>query len=273
MILYSPAKINIGLHILKKRDDSFHDLSSLMYPLPFCDMIEVQADFKSGGKLSFSNTGIIVPGPEDANLCSKAIHLFTNKLDRLMEVKLHLHKQIPFGAGLGGGSSNASTVLTALNRLAGNPLDTGQLVDLATQLGSDCPLFIYNKPMMASGRGDILEETSINLDGYFLVLLNPDIVIPTVEAYCKVKPNSKREALTETMRLPVTEWKKCISNDFENYVFLKYPGIEQLKNSLYDMGAIYASMSGSGSSVYGLYKKQPPLTDEMKKFVCWKGWL
>lgn len=271
MILYSPAKINIGLHILRKRKDNFHELSSLMYPIPFYDIIEVHADFNSSTKLSFSNSGIIVPDPGESNLCSRAGRLFLEKTGKSADIKLHLHKQIPFGAGLGGGSSNASTVMLALNKLASISLDNDQLAQLAAQLGSDCPLFIYGKSMMASGRGDILKETSLNLKGYFLVLLYPGIIIPTAKAYKKVVPENRETALAEMLQLPVSDWKNNVANDFEDSVFSEYPLIKKLKQGLYNKGAIYASMSGSGSSVYALYKDPPNLTEDLEKHVCWKG--
>jgi 4-diphosphocytidyl-2-C-methyl-D-erythritol kinase len=273
MILYSPAKINIGLHILRKREDNFHDIISLMYPLPFYDIIEIQADFDKEREVSFTNSGIIVPGTADSNLCSKAVQLFVNASGKTAEVKIHLHKLIPFGAGLGGGSSNASAVLTALNSLSGSQLKRDQLIDLAARLGSDCPLFIYDKPMMAYGRGEILEETGVNLNGYYLVLVNPEIVVPTTEAYSKVLPNSSRPPLSETLRTPISQWKNSVSNDFEKSEFHKYPMIEKLKLDLYDNGAIYSSMSGSGSSVYGLYLEQPKIQYELEKLVIWKGWI
>jgi len=244
-----------------------------MYPLPFSDIIEIHADFSPGEELSFTNSGIIVPGPQDTNLCSKALHTFFKTTNRSANVKLHLHKQIPFGAGLGGGSSNATTVLLAMNTLTGGAIKNDQLADLASQLGSDCPLFIHGKPMMATGKGEILKDTSVNLTGYFLVLLNPGIVIPTPEAFSKISPNSNRAPLDKTLQLPVTEWKGNISNDFEESVFSRHPLIKQLKDSLYYNGAIYASMSGSGSSVYALYNIEPSLSDEIEILVCWKGWL
>ena len=273
MILYSPAKINIGLHIVRKREDNFHDLASLMFPIPFYDIIEIQAEFDTSREVSFTNSGIIVPGSVDSNLCSKAVQLFANASGKTAEVKIHLHKQIPFGAGLGGGSSNASTVLTALNSLSGSQLKRDHLADLAAQLGSDCPFFIYGKPLMAAGRGEILKETGVDLNGYYLVLLNPEIVVPTAEAYSKVVPDSSRPPLSEALRTPISQWKNSVSNDFEKSVFRKHPMIEKLKLKLYNNGAIYASMSGSGSSVYGLYKGQANIPDELKKLVIWMGWI
>ncbi len=273
MILYSPAKINIGLHILRKREDGYHDLDSLMYPIPFCDIIEMQVDPGFPEKLAFTNSGIKVPGDAGTNLCEKAIELFFNETSTSSGIKLHLHKQIPFGAGLGGGSSNASTVLLGINMLNNEILTSKQLADMAAQLGSDCPVFIYGKAMMASGRGEILEETNVDLSGYYLVLLNPGIVVPTAEAYSKVVPNCNRKTLAHIISAPIYNWKDTLINDFENSIFPLYPEIQEMKLMLYKNGAIYSSMSGSGSSVYGIYEASPELPEELRKLVTWNGWL
>lgn len=273
MILYSPAKINIGLHILRKRGDGFHDLDSLIYPLPFFDLIEIQAENSLREDLSFVNSGICVPGTAESNLCTRAVRIFLKSTKTSASIKLHLHKQIPFGAGLGGGSSNASSILLAMNKLTDSQLNKDQLATLAAQLGSDCPAFIYETPVMVSGRGEILEESNVELAGYFMLLLNPGIVVPTAEAYSLVKSNRSRAPLSQSLLLPPKEWKEHIFNDFEDTVFARHPEIKKLKDSLYILGAVFASMSGSGSSVYGLYKERPTIPDEINKMVLWNGWL
>lgn len=271
MILYSPAKINIGLQILEKRSDGFHEISSLMLPVSFFDMLEIHQISLSDNSLSFTTSGIKIPGATDSNLCVKAFHQYTQKSGINCSVKIHLHKQIPFGAGLGGGSSNASTVLLGMNHLNNNALSEAELVELAADLGSDCPLFIYEKAMMASGRGDILNDTVVDLSGYYLLLLNPGIIVSTEEAFRNIIPDRGREPLAELLSQPVSIWNETISNDFEESVFSLHPQIRQLKEKLYAQGAIYASMSGSGSSVYGIYKERPELPDEFNKLLIWEG--
>ncbi len=271
MILYSPAKINIGLQILKKRSDGFHEISSLMLPIPFFDILEIQLHSQSNSKLSFITSGLKIPGEKDSNLCVKAFHLYTKARGNNNSAKIHLHKQIPFGAGLGGGSSNASTVLMGMNQLNNNALSKTDLVKLAADLGSDCPLFIYEKAMMASGRGEILTDPITDLSGYYIILLNPGIIIPTAEAFSKIIPDKEREPLDKLLSQPISKWNETISNDFEDSVFSLHPQIRNLKKHLYDHGAIYASMSGSGSSVYGIYKERPELPYDLNKLVIWEG--
>lgn len=271
MILYSPAKINIGLQILEKRSDGFHEIRSLMLPIPFFDILEIQLNSQSNNKLVFTTSGIEIPGARDSNLCVRAFHLYTQKTGIKCSAKIHLHKQIPFGAGLGGGSSNASTVLMGLNQLNNYALSKTELAGLAADLGSDCPLFIYEKAMMASGRGEILRDTVVELSELYLLLLNPGIIVPTEEAFRKIVPDSGREALETLLSRPISKWKAIISNDFEGSIFSRHPQIGQLKEKLYTQGAIYASMSGSGSSVYGIFKEIPVLPIDIHKLVIWKG--
>lgn len=273
MILYSPAKINIGLHILEKRPDGFHNLDTMMLPLPFQDIIEIGINSEQGGELSFTTSGIRIPGKQDNNLCIQAFNLFKAYTGTEQSITMHLHKQIPVGAGLGGGSSNASSVLLGLNQLSGSKLSIKGLSGLAAQLGSDCPLFIYEKAMLASGRGEILKDTDIDLKGLHLVLSNPGIVIPTVDAFNRVSPFNDRPALETDLARPVSEWKDHIINDFEESIFALHPEIETLKRSMLNSGAIYASMSGSGSTVYGIFRSKPELPDELLESLIWQGTL
>jgi 4-diphosphocytidyl-2-C-methyl-D-erythritol kinase len=190
---------------------------------------------------------------------------------RLPPVSIHLHKQIPVGAGLGGGSSNASTVLSGLNALAASPISTEKLAVLAGQLGSDCPFFLHRYPMMMEGRGELLSRVSVSLDSFYLVLLFPEIHISTAEAYRSVSPRIPEQDLNQLIGVPVERWRDRLVNDFEASIFTEYPLLKSCKLSLYRAGAVYASMSGSGSSLYGLFKARPELGAGIRKHVIWEG--
>jgi 4-diphosphocytidyl-2-C-methyl-D-erythritol kinase len=253
VIIFSNCKINLGLRILRKRADGYHDLETVFYPIPFNDVIEVVR--AEQGDVQFAATGIAVDGPAEQNLCMKAYALLKKQFD-IPPVKLHLHKAVPTGAGLGGGSANAAFTLRLLNNKFNLGLSTEQLLDLALQLGSDCPFFIVNKPCVAMGRGEIFEPLDLSkLQGYKLVLVNPGVHIPTAWAFGKITPNGNGISVKEIISQPVEMWKNGLVNDFEEVVFNEYPQIAAIKKDLYDKGAVYASMSGSGSSVFGLFDK------------------
>ena len=270
MILFSNAKINIGLLILGKRNDGFHEISTAMVPIPLKDIIELNIADKSEGDFSLEQTGIIIPDKLEDNLCYKSWKLFCETAGEI-QVKMHLHKRIPVGAGLGGGSSNAVAVLTGLNKLTGNTLNGNDIHHLATQLGSDCAFFIENTPALAAGRGEILSSLPVSLKGYYLVLLNPGTSIDTAWAYKKAYPNKKREPLDMLLSKPIETWKTTVSNDFESIVFESYPEVAGLKAELYLAGAIFTSMSGSGSTVYGLFREEPKLNQGLRKNLLWQG--
>lgn len=270
MILNSPAKINIGLHIISRRPDGFHDLQSVMYPIGLNDIIEIREAAPGSDALSFSQSGIFIPAGSEKNLCEKAHEIFAKKRE-IPPVEIHLHKQIPVGAGLGGGSSNASLTLLGLNQLCSAPLPPETLHDMAAILGSDCPFFLHKQAMMMEGRGERLSSSSVNLDGLYLVLLFPDIHISTPEAYSGVSPTIPPTHLEKLLDVPVNKWKGKIVNDFEKGIFEKYPKIEMLKEELYSAGALYASLSGSGSSIYGIFPEQPELPDSVTPYIIWKG--
>ncbi len=272
MILFSPAKINIGLHILRKREDGYHDISTLMYPVSLSDILEFQPGKKSGEEFSWSQSGIIVEGDLESNLCYKAWKIFSMEYGRV-SVRIHLHKNIPLGAGLGGGSSNAASVLKGINSIKGNPLDEDHIFKMAAQIGSDCSFFIKNEPALAKGRGEILSIYPKVLSNAYLVLIHPSIHISTDSAYKQSVPNDKRIPLEQFLEYPISKWKEFVANDFETTVFSDHPEISTIKSALYDAGAIYASMSGSGSSVYGIFGKKPVLEKELQKKVIWQGTL
>jgi len=270
MILFSPAKINLGLQILERRDDGFHELRSLMYPTGLCDIVEINQLAEENNPVSFSQSGIRFEADLEDNLCITAWKLLAAECP-LPPVSIHLHKQIPVGAGLGGGSSNATTILKGLNLLASSPLPTERLADLAARLGSDCPFFLHEGPMMMEGRGELLSEVYFSLESYYLVLLFPDLHISSAEAYRAVSPVIPEVHLRQMIELPLDQWKGLIINDFEASAFRKHPLLEELKSSLYHAGASYASMSGSGSALFGIFDSVPQLPEQMQGHMIWKG--
>jgi len=270
MIIFSPAKINIGLHILEKRPDGFHNLQSVMHPVGLCDILEISPIQSVNQTFLFSQSGLRFESDQENNLCVKAWEMLAKETD-LPPLEMHLHKQIPIGAGLGGGSSNASSALMGLNSLAENPLSNERLSELAASLGSDCPFFLHNEPMMMEGRGEILSPLHLKLDGLYLVLLFPEIHVSTAEAYQGVTPATPDHLLKELIREPLSRWREIIENDFEKSLFGSYPQLRIIKEQLYMSKAIYASLSGSGSSLYGIFEKRPSLPEEVKKYLIWEG--
>ncbi len=266
MIAFPNAKINLGLNIISKRTDGYHNLSSCFYPIPLVDILEVMPS----KVFSFNSTGINIPGGE--NLCTKAYHLI--KQDYNIEpVSIHLHKIIPIGAGLGGGSADASYTLKCINDLYALNLSNPQLEAYAAQLGSDCPFFIENKPVIASGTGTDFKPSSIDLSSKYLVILNPGIHVSTAAAYSGVKPQQPALHIEEITERPLNEWQGILKNDFEDSVLIKYPEIGKAKDALISSGALYASMTGSGSSVFGIFEKETKISASLKNYICWQGFL
>ena len=252
MILYPNAKINLGLNIIKKRNDGYHEISSIFYPVSqIYDILEIIPS----SIFNFSSSGIPIPGKKEDNLCVRAYKLLKSEFN-IGCVKIHLHKQIPIGGGLGGGSSNGSLTLIALNNIFNLNLSTEQLEKYALKLGADCPFFIQNKPKYVTGIGDTM--TSINLDlSRFTFKFNfSSIHINTKEAYDEIIPKNTRLNLVSLIKNPVNLWKENLHNDFEDLIFSKYPKLEKIKNKFYDDGADYVSMSGSGCVIYALYSKK-----------------
>jgi 4-diphosphocytidyl-2-C-methyl-D-erythritol kinase len=228
MILFSPAKINLGLQITDRRSDGFHNLRSVMYTVPLCDIIEIKESGHQKSKMDFSLSGIEFEHGKGVNLCIRAYELLSAKT-AIPSVQIHLHKQIPVGAGLGGGSSNASITLMGLNSIAADPLPPGKLLEIAAVLGSDCPFFLHTGAMMMEGRGEILTPVKIDLGQFYLVLLFPGIHISTAEAYASISPAVPKEHLREVIREPVKLWRELIFNDFEKIVFPRYPQLKKIK--------------------------------------------
>ncbi|ANI88933.1 4-(cytidine 5'-diphospho)-2-C-methyl-D-erythritol kinase [Arachidicoccus ginsenosidimutans] len=259
MVTFPNAKINLGLYITRKREDGFHDLETVFYPVQLCDVLEIIKNKEN--EFSFTTSGLQIAVSSSENLCTQAFQLIKKDFPNLSNAQMHLHKTIPMGAGLGGGSSDGAYALQLLNNKFQLNISQNDLAKYALQLGSDCPFFIHNKPCIAKGRGEILEEINLDLSKYFIVLIHPKIHINTGWAFSQIQPKSLEISLNETISRPVEEWKHTLQNDFEKPVFEKYPAIKSIKEKLYERGAIYASMSGSGSSVYGLFKENPESID------------
>ncbi|MCD7971465.1 MAG: 4-(cytidine 5'-diphospho)-2-C-methyl-D-erythritol kinase [Candidatus Azobacteroides sp.] len=261
MITFPNAKINLGLNIVERRPDGYHNIETVFYPIPLCDALEI-LPVGEGEELQFINAGLRVDGAMEHNLIIKAFRLLEKEVT-LPPVHIYLYKKIPFGAGLGGGSSDAAFALTLLNKMFDLNLPGQKLEELVACLGADCPFFINNKPVFASGIGNVFEEVALSLKGYFLVLVKPDIFVSTPDAYASVIPKVPEYSLKDIIRLPVQEWKSCLFNDFEDSVFRKYPEIRKIKDRLYDSGALYSAMSGSGSSVFGIFPEIPDSLDSL----------
>ena len=251
MITFPNAKINIGLNITEKRPDGYHNLETIFYPIELCDALE----FVQGKETKFSCSGLEIEGESDNNLIMKAYRLLKEEFD-LPTINIHLHKAIPMGAGLGGGSADAAFMLKMLNDEFKLGLSSAELQQKAAKLGADCAFFIENKPTLAKGIGNIFEPTAVNLSGYYIVLVKPDVHVSTAEAYGGCKPQRWATPLEEAIKRPITEWKDCIFNDFEKTVFVAHPELAEIKEMLYKNRAIYAAMSGSGSTIYGIFNKE-----------------
>ncbi len=259
MIVFPNCKINLGLHILNKRKDGFHDIETVFYPVKFTDALEVISAPQNGSPVEFTGTGLLVDGNAEDNLCIKAYSLLKKDFPQQPAVKIHLHKNIPMGAGLGGGSADAAFMLKLMNDKFKLNLSTDQLIKYALRLGSDCPFFIRNKPCFATGRGEIMEDLALDLSSYTIVLVNPGIHINTGWAFSQINPAPLRKSVREIIQQPVTNWKAELKNDFEEAVFAAHPEIKDIKEGLYQQGAIYASMSGSGSTVFGIFNSTIPI--------------
>jgi 4-diphosphocytidyl-2-C-methyl-D-erythritol kinase len=268
MITFPNAKINLGLNIVSKRPDGYHNIETVFYPVRLWDALEIVP--AAGGTTSFRQTGIPVDGDPQENLVFKAFRLL-KKQYALPEIDIYLQKNIPFGAGLGGGSADAAFMLKLLNDFAGLHLPDTRLEEYAAQLGADCPFFISNQPVFAEGIGTVFSPVSLSLADYYLVLVKPDIHVATAAAYAGVRPQAPKESLRTIIRRPVQSWKNSLVNDFEPSVFARFPEIGAIKQKLYDRGAVYASMSGSGSSVFGIFETPECLASEFpdcRVFPC-----
>lgn len=253
MITFPNAKINLGLNIVEKRPDGYHNLETIFYPIPLQDALEITPWEGGERKYKLAQSGIQIAGDDEHNLVVKAYKLLDN-LHNLPPIEINLLKHIPSGAGLGGGSADAAFMLCMLNQHFQLNIPNEQLEVYAAQLGADCAFFVENRPTFAEGIGNIFSPIELSLKGYKLLLVKPDIFVSTRDAFAQIKPKRPTISLKEVVKMPVEAWKTYMVNDFEESVFPQFPAIADIKAKLYDMGAIYASMSGSGSSVFALFK-------------------
>lgn len=266
MVTFPNAKINIGLNIVGKRPDGFHDITSCFYPIGWADALEIL----NAGQLSFTSSGLPIPGDADSNLCLKAYQLLAKDF-ALPPVSIHLLKAVPIGAGLGGGSADAAFTIKALNAHLSLNISTEKQQSYARSLGSDCAFFIKNRPMYCFGKGDQFEEIALRLTGKWIVLVNPALHISTAEAYAGIVPQAPTDDLRELLRRPIGQWRDFVKNDFEKKLFENHTILPQIKEKLYDLGAQYASMSGSGSTLYGIFDQEPDPANNFQNSTVWKG--
>jgi len=253
MIFHPNAKINLGLNVVRKRPDGYHDLETVFYPIPLYEDLELNPIYSLDKPYKLIMNGNSIVGEDEDNLVVKALHLLITKGYDIPPVEIKLNKKIPSGAGMGGGSADAAFMLKALTECFRLEIPTHILESYAAELGADCAIFIQNKPVYAEGIGNIFTNIDLSLSGYYLVVVKPDIFISTKAAFSQIKPAIPELNLKDIIKMPITKWKDYMFNDFEYSVFPQFPEIASIKQKLYDSGAIYAAMSGSGSSVFGIY--------------------
>lgn len=266
MLVFPNAKINIGLNIVEKRPDGFHNIESCFYPVGWSDALEILP----ARTLNFKSSGIVIPGAPEQNLCIKAYRLLAADYS-IPAVDMHLLKSVPIGAGLGGGSSDAAFAIKALNELFDLKISLGNQIGYARRLGSDCAFFIRNQPVYCFHKGDEFEEIDLRLTGKWIVLVNPGLHISTLEAYSGIKPQHSEHDLRTILKQPIPRWRDFVKNDFEATLFPKYPLLEKIKDNLYQRGADYVSMSGSGSTVYGIFDEEIDLSRAFPVHKVWQG--
>lgn len=261
MIAFANAKINIGLQVVNRREDGYHTLETIFYPLNLCDIVEVV----EAADVQLVPSGIPIPESGRENLCLQAYRLLANDF-KLPPVHIYLHKVIPIGAGLGGGSADAAFLLKLLNDQFQLQLAEPQLMTYARKLGADCAFFIRNKPAFATGTGDVLSDISLDLSAYHIIVVKPNIHISTAVAYRMVTPGARDQQLRSAIQRPISSWKSAVFNDFETGIFPEYPEIAGIKQMLYESGALFASMSGSGSAVYGIFSEEAEIPTQHKQY-------
>jgi len=251
MVSFPNCKINLGLKILRRREDGFHDLETVYYPLPVRDVLEIVR----GDELHFSPSGRPIPRDPSGNLCISAFHLLKKDFPELPFIHIYLHKHIPIGGGFGGGSSDGAFMLRLLDHQFQLGLTPAQLSDYAAQLGSDCPFFLLNQPCLGKGRGEQLEPLTLDLSHYSFLIVNPGIHISTAQAFSLCTPKESGPSLKDLISRPISNWTAELTNDFEDPVFREYPALRPIKEQLYKRGALYASLTGSGSGLFGIFEK------------------
>ncbi|MDZ7739641.1 MAG: 4-(cytidine 5'-diphospho)-2-C-methyl-D-erythritol kinase [Bacteroidales bacterium] len=271
MTIFPNAKINIGLRIISVRSDGFHNIESLFYPVGATDALEFVPAPGGQEKDSLKITGLKPDCSSSENTVLRALEI-ARKHYNIPPLRIHLHKTIPSGSGLGGGSSDAAFMLSYLNRYFKLGAGTDMLSEMALQIGSDCAFFIRNEPAIVSGRGEILTDIRLSLKGKYLLLLHPGIFISTAEAYSMVSPSGKGSSISKIIQEPLASWKQNLKNDFQEVITAKYPLIGELIENIYNNGALYSSMSGSGSAVYGIFENKPDIA-KYERYWVWSGLL
>ncbi len=268
MISFPNAKINIGLNVLEKRPDGYHNIESIFYPIALRDALET-TESDAYGSIDLSVFGNVIPGSKDTNLCVKAYHLLNSEF-KLPSINLGLLKHIPMGAGLGGGSADAAFFIKMLNESFDLKLSVEELKVYASQIGSDCPFFIDNTPSFISGKGEIITPIQLDLSNYHTSIIYPQIHVDTKNAYSLITPHKQSRSLNDIIsNTPIQSWRKTIFNDFEEPIFKLYPQLAEIKNCLYNSGALYASMTGSGSALYSIFEKKPYLAEVLPNCKIW----
>ncbi len=258
MVAFPNCKINLGLHITQKRADGYHNIETVFYPIAFNDILEI-IPTNSHNNIEYNSSGIPINGNSDDNLCIKAYQLLKKDFPQIPSIQMHLHKNIPMGAGLGGGSADGSFALKMINQQFQLNLSEAQLIQYALLLGSDCPFFILNTACIGKGRGEILKPIALDLSAYKILIINPGIHINTGWAFSQIIPSQPKLPIEKIIQQPIETWKGQLSNDFEIPVCKQYPEITMLINQLYNANAVYAALSGSGSSVFALFEKSDSL--------------
>jgi 4-diphosphocytidyl-2-C-methyl-D-erythritol kinase len=261
MVVFPNAKINLGLRATSKRDDGYHNLDTVFYPIPIHDSLEVIINTRKDDKpITFTHSGKLISGDQQSNLCIKAIELIRSDFPDLPNLLVHLHKNIPMGAGMGGGSSDGAFMISLINDKFNLGIAHDQQKAYALKLGSDCPFFIDNKPVYATGRGELMKPIFCDLSKKSILVISPGIHISTGEAFNNIQLSPTAPSCEQIVQQPINTWKESLENDFEKTIFPKHPELGAIKNQLYSMGAIYASMTGSGSTIYGIFESSPDIS-------------
>ena len=269
MICFPNAKINLGLNVTEKRADGFHNIETIFYPIGWNDALEITETTNSSSDFNLQLSGIPIHGNIEDNLLYKAYQLI-KKIKTLPSIQVHLHKALPMGAGLGGGSADAAFFINLLNEQFTLHLSESERIEIAKKLGSDCAFFITNKPVFAYDKGDVFKSIDLDLSYYYIAIVYPNIHSNTKEAYSLVKPIAPKHSILDVIKQPIQTWKTDLINDFEISIVNKYPIVQKTKQDLYDCGALYASMSGSGSAVFGLFDHYPTI-NKLSNLPNWIG--
>ena len=272
MVTFPNAKINLGLYVERKRSDGYHDISTVMLPVEWCDILEIVPANKRDTDVRLFTSGNRIDCPPEKNIVIKAVRALENITGTTFNIDIYLRKIIPDGAGLGGGSSDASFTLRLINEIFELNLNLDELMMIASKIGADCAFFIKNEPMLAQGIGEILTPVKPDLEGYSIIIVKPEAYISTAQAYAGIVPRTPELSLKEAVRTDINDWKYCIFNVFEEVAFNLFPELEEIKSELYKQGALYASMSGSGSAFYGIFKPDYDNLTAVSSYFSDKGY-